>query len=850
MFFLFRTCYGQEDLTFTVNGVSFTMIFVEGGTFIMGCTSGQANCFPEERPAHKVTLSDFYMGELQVTQKLWKAVMGTTVRQQWIRHQMAERERVEIDQQKKNRSPEYFVGSVNIFDEMKFTIEDYAKVLPLNGEGDDYPIYLISYSDCELFCNRLTQLLSDKLPADYKFRMPTEAQWEYAARGGRMSQGYTYSGSDNIDEVAWYNANSEKNTHEVGNKMPNELGIYDMSGNVWEWCRDKYDENYYCRSSAGNPKGPDKGMQYVLRGGSWEQNSWNSRTTARGDDNPTVYTVTYGFRLALEPPPKLIGSGYFGYTGNFTVSRLASGKNLTFKINDAKFEMNFVEGGTFAMGCPSEHHHCDTIEKPAHNVKLANFYMGKLEVTQQLWTAVMKTTLRQQRDLANPNWGIYGEGGQYPIYYVSYDECELFCEKLNQLLYAQLPEGYKFSLPTEAQWEYAACGGKKSQGYTYSGNNKLSKVAWWEGNSGSKIREVGLKSKNELGMYDMSGNVWEWCRDWFGNYDNGNLSTSNPQGQEWGDYRVLRGGAWNIDSWNCRVTNRFFYKPGTRSANLGFRIVLEPPKDMFDLRSLKNTASPRTSSVINRNFKVNNLYFTMVFVEGGTFTMGCTSDPKDCYDNEEPTHSVTLSNFFLGQYQVTQQLWTTVMGTTVQQQRDLGNPEWELNGEGDYYPIYYTSYNECDAFCEKLNQLLYAQLPEGYKFRLPTEAQWEYAARGGRMSQGYLYSGDNNIRRVAWYDENSNIQTHKVGIKKKNELGIYDMSGNLWEWCYDWFDGDYYIYSPSVNPAGPDYGYYRVQRGGSWRSLAQGCRVSCRNKRPPDERAANYGFRLALVKDD
>ena len=163
--------------------------------------------------------------------------------------------------------------------------------------------------------------------------------------------------------------------------------------------------------------------------------------------------------------------------------------------------------------------------------------------------------------------------------------------------------------------------------------------------------------------------------------------------------------------------------------------------------------------------------------------------------------------------------------------------------------MYYINYNECVEFCEKLNQLLSKHLPEGYTFTLPTEAQWEYAARGGNKSKGYTYSGGDNIGKVAWYEENSMDKSHEIGMKKGNELGIYDMSGNLWEWCKDWFDGYYYDHSPSLDPTGPVYGYMRSQRGGSWRSIAQGCRVSCRFRSSPNERASNCGFRLALVKE-
>jgi len=822
----FRNSYGQDNLFFTISGITFNMIFVEGGTFVMGCTLEQGNCETSERPTRKLALSDFFMGEFQVTQELWYAVMGKSVQQQWLAHAIAEREILKK------------LGGSSTFDIGFFSVEDFNKVIPLNGIGNTYPMYFISYNECELFCHRLNQLLAAQLPEGYKFRIPTEAQWEYAARGGKKSKDYRYSGSDIVDEVAWYNANSDGTTHEVGSKIKNELGIYDMSGNVWEWCRDRFSENYYSSSVFFNPQGPDKGNIYVLRGGSWEQREWACRIATRHKDGPTAIANNYGFRLVLEPP-LLLESGFTGFTGNFTASRLASGKNLTFKIHDQIIEMLFVKGGTFEMGCPLENKNCDTIEKPARSVTLSNFYMGKYVVTQKLWHTVMCTTLQQQRDLANSNWKIYGEGGRYPMYYVNYEECERFCEKLNVLLYDQLPEGYSFVLPTEAQWEYAARGGSKSKGNIYSGNNVVSKVAWWEGNSGNTMRKVGLKSKNELGIYDMSGNVWEWCRDWFSGDYYAYGSTTNPQGPLTGTHRVLRGGSWNLPAWHSRVTTRFNYEPQTSSSNLGFRIALEPPEIIRE-----------HSSENNRKFKIDNINFEMIYVEGGTFIMGCTSNPKDCFLNEEPAHSVTLSDFYVGKFQVTQQLWSKVMGTTLRQQRLLIDSLLVLYGEGNLYPMYYVNYKDCIEFCKKLNQLLSQQLPEGYKFSLPTEAQWEYAARGGNKSKGYLYSGSNAIGKVAWYEEICYEKTNKVGAKKGNELGIYDMSGNVWEWCLDWFDGDYYSYSPSTNPTGPTYGYQRVLRGGSWRSIDQACRVSCRSASFPNERASNYGFRLALVREN
>ena len=217
----------------------------------------------------------------------------------------------------------------------------------------------------------------------------------------------------------------------------------------------------------------------------------------------------------------------------------------------------------------------------------------------------------------------------------------------------------------------------------------------------------------------------------------------------------------------------------------------------------------------------------MVKVEGGTFMMGATSEMKNPNSNEKPVHQVTLTNdYYMGKYEVTQALWQAVMGS---------NPS---EYKGDNLPVETVSWNDCQKFISKLNSLT------GRMFRLPTEAEWEYAARGGKESRGYQYSGSSNISDVAWYDENSGSKTHPVGTKQANELGIYDMTGNVWEWCSDWYSS--YSSSSQTNPTGSDSGSARVSRGGGWFNDASYCRLSVRFYYTPDFRLDILGLRLAL----
>ncbi|MBP1673553.1 MAG: hypothetical protein H6Q25_1368 [Bacteroidetes bacterium] len=230
---------GLASFTETVNGVSFDMIAIEGGEFFMGSPPNEkGRSFNEFQ--HKVTLSDYFLSETLVTQALWEVVMG------------------------KNRS--YF-------------------------KGDNNPVDSISWKYSQIFLERLKQL------TERSYQLPTEAQWEYAAKGGSFSKGFLYSGSNNLDAVGWYIDNCNNKTNDVRSMLPNELGLFDMSGNVWEWCQDYYGE--YDRNFPTNPQGPNFGTLRVFRGGCWSRNPRDCRNSNRCAGDPGLSRSTHGFRLAL-----------------------------------------------------------------------------------------------------------------------------------------------------------------------------------------------------------------------------------------------------------------------------------------------------------------------------------------------------------------------------------------------------------------------------------------------------------------------------------------------------------------------------------------------------------------------
>ena len=551
----------------------------------------------------------------------------------------------------------------------------------------------------------------------------------------------------------------------------------------------------------------------------------------------------------------------------------------TFTVNGVTFSMVNVQGGAFMMGA-TEEQGSDAVadEKPVHQVIVSSYGIGQTEVTQELWLAVMGS---------NPSCNT-GDL-KLPVEYVSWNLCQEFINRLNSLT------GENFRLPTEAEWEFAARGGNKTKGYKYSGSDIIGEVAWYNGNASSRTHRVATKKANELGLYDMSGNVSEWCSDWYGNYKSD--VQMNPYGEESGTYRVNRGGSWYDNDKLCRVSNREAWTPTSAApfGTLGFRLAMDVKEDPLMLsenkvtltkgsqcnveilngsgdynvscddsiatavingsqlvvtgNSIGNTTIIITdnathnsvslyvavvnSTIQNKTFTVNSVTFTMIAVEGGSFMMGATPEQGEpVRDAEKPVHEVTLSDYYIGQTEVTQELWQAIMGN---------NPSYFTGNLKR--PVEQISWHDCQEFINKLNEL------SGQNFHLPTEAEWEFAARGGNKSLGYKYAGSDDIYAVAWWSGNSN-ESKPVATKVPNELGLFDMSGNVWEWCQDW-SGDYSD-EAQINPTGPTNGTSRINRGGAWSiNPAWSCRVSNRNSSSPTNINSILGFRLAMgVKED
>ena len=447
-------------------------------------------------------------------------------------------------------------------------------------------------------------------------------------------------------------------------------------------------------------------------------------------------------------------------------------------------------------------------------------YMGKYEITQAQWIKVMGDN--PSHFTGDPN---------LPVENVSWNDAKEFCRRLSD------ETGKAYDLPTAAEWAYAA--ENPFIDLMYSGGNDIDEVAWYDGNSNNKTHGVGSKRPNAKGMYDMSGNVWEWCLDLWQNLFE---YKGDVDVKEYQTARAGCGGSAFSGKEDCTTRIRFRAVPEERYNDVGFRVVCRHKHNKK--YELEESGHPKQKDS-DKKEKADDIKIDMVFVQGGTFTMGATAEQgDDVYEDEVPAHSVTLSSYYIGKYEITQEQWKAVMGTTIEQQCNKAAEEVALLyniGVGDNYPMYYVSWTEAKEFCEKLST------KTGKKYALPTEAQWEFAARGGVKSKDYKYSGSDNIDEVAWYKENSSSRTHAVGGKAPNELGIYDMSGNVWEWCTDWYSNSYYRNSAVTNPTGPTSESDRVFRGGSWGGVAPVCRVSHRGYFPPIHRIYYVGFRVVCI---
>ena len=443
---------------------------------------------------------------------------------------------------------------------------------------------------------------------------------------------------------------------------------------------------------------------------------------------------------------------------------------------EIELDLVLIPAGKFMMGDPDKD----------HEVLITNsFYMGKHEVTQEQWKKVMGN---------NPS--IKTKGPTLPVTDVSWNDCQEFIRRLND----KTNGGYR--LPTEAEWEYA-CRAKTTTKYSY-GDTITKSDANYGGSAGNTIKQVGSYKPNAFGLYDMHGNVWEWCNDWYGRYSSD--AEINPVGPLSGTTRVLRGGSFNDSDAYFRSSYRIYVVPGHRSFDSGLRLARNnvsaigsaTPKSLIPVATKllvspfteakakevqKQVAKALSKEVEEKEDLGKEVKIDLVLIPAGKFMMG--EPGKD--------HEVTLTQpFYMGKYEVTQEQWENVMGS---------NPSTKT--KGPKLPVTDVSWADCQDFIKKLND----KTKGGY--RLPTEAEWEYACKAGTKT-AYSF-GDVISKNDANYDGEA---IKPVGSYKPNAFGLYDMHGNVWEWCNDWF-GDYDL-KENKDPQGVSNGERKVVRGGSF----------------------------------
>jgi formylglycine-generating enzyme required for sulfatase activity len=482
-----------------------------------------------------------------------------------------------------------------------------------------------------------------------------------------------------------------------------------------------------------------------------------------------------------------------------------------------------IPGGTFMMGSPAGVGRDD--ERPQRQITLSPFLMSATTITQAQYQAVTCTQPSQFK------------GDHHPVDSVSWEDAVDFCNALSRQegwapayddTRRLVPGADGYRLPTEAEWEYACRAGSPGLWCFGDDARKLSEYAWFGSGEGG-THPVGQKKPNAWGLFDMHGNVWEWCEDVCHAHPGASVAEA--------DERLLRGGSAWYAAEGCRSAQRNAFQPGTRLPDMGFRVVRgsaalatggQPDEFGWFVDDLGERHAPVGMSLPG---------LVMVPIPGGTFMMG--SPPGVGSDDEHPQRSVTLAPFLMSTTTVTQAHYEAVIGQ---------NP---ARFKSDDRPVEHVTWEDAVDFCNALSrkeslQLAYdAQrglVPHTNGYRLPTETQWEFACRAGNPGRWCFGDDEKKLTEYAWFGEGDDGSTHPVAQKKPNAFGLFDLHGNVWEWCGDWKAP--YSSVPQTDPLGASGGDSRVLRGGSFWGDAGGCRSAGRSGRLPGHRSRYLGFRV------
>ncbi|OPZ18080.1 MAG: Serine/threonine-protein kinase pkn1 [candidate division BRC1 bacterium ADurb.BinA364] len=776
---------GENYYIETAAGLNLKMIRIAGGVYRMGGRFSPQECvkqfgakpdgYESELPSHNVLLDDFWLSECEITNAQYR-----------------------------------------LFDPDHRNGEAEGRTL----DGADLPVVNVSWAEAAAFCDWLSE------QTGHPYSLPSEAQWEYACRAGASSPFFWGNEPNSLFDYAnaanplfirlggnFSSLDAFPALAPVGRFPANAFGFRDMIGNAAEWCQDWADAQYYSKGEYRNPLNATiqpEGTK-IVRGGSWRSEGlWEYRSADRADAPRDARTTAIGFRICRMPD---------GTAPYADVIVNGVGEDYEAEANTIHLRMKWIHGGeTIPAGSPMARPNEQGLGGAVPVVRMTGFWLSETEVTNaQYFDFVADKAYEGVRDSdANflrhaPDLQLTAENAQRPVVWVSWHNAMAFCDWLS------LKTGHYYVLPTEAQWEYACRAGSQSAWGHGDDPNQLGAYAWYADNASGSERAVGLKAPNAFGLFDMHGNVLEWCLDWHADDYYSRIERRDPFNSAISTVRSMRGGSFQSPAEDCRSARRQGMTPHLTRPDAGFRVcrVLERPAYS---NSITHDVPGRAFDEVALGLNIH-----MVWAPGGSFSMG--SDPKrgDLPSDEKPAHSVELDGFWISEQEITQAQYELAMKTNPARFRGARNPVESI------------SWRESMDFCRRLSEV------SGRAYTLPTEAQWEYACRAGTQTAysfgDSLAAGDANFAAES---------TKPAGSYPRNPWGLFDMHGNVLEWCLDWHDANYYAFSPKKNPCNLQFSAYRVARGGAWDSQADSLRSAYRYKAVPDSRQANIGFRICL----
>ncbi len=744
----YKTDWLDSDVTtadYEITGLD--MVEVQGGIFMMGSAGAYTS---DATPVHEVGVSTFFMGKHELTQAEYEDVMASNP--------------------SAHKNSQFPVDNVSWYDAVEFCNA-------LSRKEGKTPVYTVDGTNVTIDMSR------------NGYRLPTEAEWGFAARGGNFSNGYTYAGSNTLSEVAWYGEGYYSNPHPVEQKSPNELGLYDMGGNILEWCQDWYASSFEAGPQT-DPSGPSTGTARVLSGAScWHGATEHELQKYRFNTGPDTKSWVNGFRVVCRPDSGTVGAPYFSpAAGNY-----AAHQTVAIRSTTANAAIRYTTDGS----TPTTSH--------------GTLYAGPITITGSAsFRAIAYRTGWTTSDVTQADYTL-PETVAAPVFS---PEAGAFAGPQTVSITTTTP-GATIRYTTDGSDPSSSAGTVYSAAITIAAPTTLKAIAYRSGWFSSSITS---------GLFTMPKTVA--------------TPTFTPAA---GIYLV--GKSVGIRTSTSGATIRYTTDGSTPTKTYG--TVYSSPVLVTSTKTLKAIAYKTSwldSAVATADYEITGV--EMIEVEGGTFQMGAASPT---WSSTLPVHSVTVSSFSMSTYEITQGQYEELMGSNPSHFSYLAgyallpaeNITWynavsfcnTLSTREGKAPVYTIDGTSVTADMSK----------NGY--RLPTEAEWEYAARGGRYSNYFNFAGSDTVGDVAWYSSNANGQTHTIGEKDPNELGIHDMSGNVWEWCQDW--SAVYGTGTDEDPSGPSTGSERILRGGSFEHAAEAQYTArCRHQTPPTNVHNGIGFRV------